>query len=261
MGRKAIFFDIDGTLWDEKFQIPDSTREAFCRLKENGHLTFICTGRTMSYIQDERLLSLGFDGIVAGCGTYVEKGKEVLFYKKIEPEVLKHTLGVLQPFHYPVVLEGREHLYVDEETFGDDPFLQVLKKSVPDKLIPISGNEGCWEASKLSIDVRGRECREILEGLSEYYDVIYHGTDFVELVPKNFSKATGIACACEKLGIAHEDTYAFGDSMNDYDMIHYVKTGIVMGNGLDEIKAIADYVTSELHEDGIYNGLRHFALF
>ena len=84
MGIKAIFFDIDGTLWDDKFQIPDSTKEAFKLLKRNGHLTFICTGRTRSYIQDERLLSLGFDGIVAGCGTYIEKDKEIIFYKKIE---------------------------------------------------------------------------------------------------------------------------------------------------------------------------------
>lgn len=260
MSQKAIFFDIDGTLWDDKFQIPDSTREALGLLKQRGHLSFICTGRTMSYIQDESLLSMGFDGIVAGCGTYIEKEKEVLFYKKIEPDILKSTLDVLQPHHYPVVLEGRKYLYVDEETFKDDPFLQVLKKSVPGNLVPITGNEMSWEASKLSIDIRGRECREVLERLSDYFDVIYHGTDFVELVPKGFSKATGIECACKKLGIAHEDTYAFGDSMNDYDMIHYVKHGIVMGNGREELKAIADYVTSDLQEDGIFNGLRHFAL-
>ena len=42
MGTKAIFFDIDGTLWDEKFQIPESTKKAFEMLKNNGHLTFIC---------------------------------------------------------------------------------------------------------------------------------------------------------------------------------------------------------------------------
>ena len=105
MGTKAIFFDIDGTLWDEKFQIPESTKKAFEMLKNNGHLTFICSGRTLSYIQDERLLALGFDGIVAGCGTYVEKAGEVLFYKRIEEEVLERTLKILKPYHYPVVLE------------------------------------------------------------------------------------------------------------------------------------------------------------
>lgn len=260
MGTKAIFFDIDGTLWDDKFQIPDSTKEAFKLLKRNGHLTFICTGRTRSYIQDQRLLSLGFDGIVAGCGTYIEKDKEIIFYKKIEPELLKRALDYLEPYRYPLVFEGKDYLYVDEEAFADDPFLKVLQSSVPEHILPIWGNEEILEASKMSIDIRGRECREVLENLSDEFDIIYHGTDFVELVPKGFSKATGIACACEKLGIAHEDTYAFGDSMNDYDMIHYVQHGIVMGNGLDEVKAIADYVTSELHRDGIYCGLQHFSL-
>ncbi|MCI8326998.1 MAG: HAD family hydrolase [Lachnospiraceae bacterium] len=260
MGRKAIFFDIDGTIWDEKFQIPESTKQAFQMLKERGHLTFLCTGRTMSYIRDEHLFALGFDGIVAGCGTYIEKDGEIIFYKKIEPEILHKTLEFLKPYHYPVILEGREYLYVDAEAFGDDSFLQVLQDTIPEQLMPLWENEKCLEVSKLSIDIRGRECREVLKQLSDDFDVIYHGMDFVELVPRDFSKATGIACACEKLGIAHEDTYAFGDSMNDYEMIHYVKNGIVMGNGLDEVKAIADYVTSGLHEDGIYNALRYYAL-
>lgn len=260
MGTKAIFFDIDGTLWDEKLQIPDSTREAFRLLHENGHLTFLCSGRTRAFIQDENLFSLGFDGIVAGCGTYIEKDGKVLFYKRIEPGLLKRTLDVLGPYRYPLVFEGRDSLFVDADTFANEPFLKFLEDSVPDHLMPITGNEGNIEASKLSIDLRGRECREVIESLSDEYDIIYHGTDFVELVPKDYSKATGIAKTCEKLQIAHEDTYAFGDSMNDYDMIHYVQNGIVMGNGLDEVKAIADYVTSELHEDGIFNGLRHYRL-
>lgn len=57
---------------------------------------------------------VGLCGIVAGCGTYVEKAGEVLFYKRIEEEVLERTLKILKPYHYPVVLEGREYLYVDE---------------------------------------------------------------------------------------------------------------------------------------------------
>lgn len=149
---------------------------------------------------------------------------------------------------------------MDEDTFADDPFLKVLQATVADRLRPITGNEHRLEASKLSIDIRGRECKGVLDQLSKDYDIIYHGTDFVELVPGNFSKATGIEKTCECLQIAHEDTYAFGDSMNDYDMIHYVQHGIVMGNGLDEVKAVADYVTSDLHKDGIYNGLHHFGL-
>lgn len=45
----------------------------------NGQLAFLCSGRTRAFIQDERLLALGFDGIVAGCGTWIEMdGKHFL---------------------------------------------------------------------------------------------------------------------------------------------------------------------------------------
>ncbi len=66
--------------YGEKISDTGKYKKAFEMLKNNGHLTFICSGRTLSYIQDERLLALGFDGIVAGCGTYVEKAGEVLFF-------------------------------------------------------------------------------------------------------------------------------------------------------------------------------------
>ena len=68
----AVFFDIDGTLWDKENRIPDSTKEAIRLLRKNGHLTFICSGRTRVFINSEELLSMGFDGILCGCGTHIE---------------------------------------------------------------------------------------------------------------------------------------------------------------------------------------------
>ena len=83
--NKAAFFDIDGTLWDEKNFIPDSTRRAIKELRENGVLTFLNSGRCRAFINNKDLLSLGFDGIVSGCGTMIELHDDVI-YKKILPE-------------------------------------------------------------------------------------------------------------------------------------------------------------------------------
>lgn len=96
--------------------------------------------------------------------------------------------------------------------------------------------------------------------MEEWYDFLVHENVVVEGVPKGFSKASGIRFVCEKLGIAHENTYAFGDSVNDVEMLKYVAHGIAMGNGTEEAKQASDYVTDDIHENGIYNACRHFSL-
>ena len=73
-----IFFDIDGTLWDEKMQIPESTIPTIRQLQKNGHKTFLCSGRSRSNINDKRLLGIGFDGIVAAGGNTAENRKPLL---------------------------------------------------------------------------------------------------------------------------------------------------------------------------------------
>ena len=92
------------------------------------------------------------------------------------------------------------------------------------------------------------------------FDCIYHNAEFIELVPKGFSKVKGIEAIIEHLGIEVEDTYAFGDSLNDIDMLKYVKYGIAMGNSSPEVLEIVNYRTDNIENDGIYNGLKQFKL-
>ena len=87
-----------------------------------------------------------------------------------------------------------------------------------------------------------------------------HDDVVLECTPKGTSKATGIDWLCKYLGIAKEDTYGIGDSINDLDMLQYVGHGIAMGNGTQVAKEAAEYVTTDIHEDGIYNALKHYRL-
>ena len=64
----------------------------------------------------------------------------------------------------------------------------------------------------------------------------------------------------EEIGIAKEDTYAFGDSANDVEMLEFVAHGIAMGNGTDVAKNAAEFITTDIHKDGIWNGLKHYGL-
>ena len=94
--RKAVFFDIDGTLWDRSNKIPESTVRAINELKAGGNPVFICSGRTRGYITDTGLLSLGFDGIVSGCGTMVEYKGEIRSYFRIERELAIRTVATVR---------------------------------------------------------------------------------------------------------------------------------------------------------------------
>ena len=57
-----------------------------------------------------------------------------------------------------------------------------------------------------------------------------------------------------------EEIMAFGDAENDIDMLEYAGIGIAMGNGDDGVKAVADFVTRDIDEDGIAYALKHFGL-
>lgn len=257
---KGIFFDIDGTLWDRERRIPKSTQTALSKLHENGIYTFICSGRAPSYITDPSLLALGFDGILAGLGTYVTFGDQELVCETIAPGQLQQTLAVLKKYHMPVVLEGKTYHYLTAADFAGDPFLEVLRSELGDHLLEIGAYEMQWEVNKFSAVIGQADYQRALEELSPWYDFLVHENSVVEGVPKGFSKASGIRAVCEHLGIEQKDTYAFGDSVNDLEMLTFVAHGIAMGNGTPEAKAAADYVTDEIHKDGIYNACKHFGL-
>ena len=259
MGKKALFFDIDGTIWDFHNRICESTVEAMKKLHDNGHLTFICSGRSRAYIRNEVLLALGFDGIISGCGTMIEYDNKQVFYKKLDDEFVRYTIDGVRKYGFRPILEGREYLYMDDEDFAGDLYGNKLKKELGSHLIPIKGQKE-YDIAKLSCAVTGNNVDKCEEEFGKYFEFILHNEHIVEMVPKGFSKGTGILKVCEMIGIDINDTYAFGDSNNDISMLKTVGHAIVMGNGTEEAKKEADYITTTVMEDGIWNACRYFNL-
>lgn len=257
--KKAVFFDIDGTLWNERMQIPQSAIEAVRALREKGSYAFLCSGRSRASICNEKLLGIGFDGMVAACGTHIEfQGKKVFEYRFAKEQV-EHVLAVLREHHMLAVLEGPQYVYVDDEDFDDDPYVIYLRKELRENIKGITGTPE-FEINKLSIDLKGNQMHEVVEALGEELEAIVHNDWLVEVVPKGYSKATGIEKMCELLKIPRENTYAFGDSANDLEMLAFAAHGIAMGNAQEKVKQAAEYVTTDIMEDGIKNGLMHYGL-
>ena len=261
MNRKAVFFDIDGPRWNRECEILPSTVEAIRKLRDNGHLAFICSGRSRANIKNEALLGIGFDGVVAACGTHVDFHKEKIFEKLLSTEQVTHILTIAKKHNMPVIFEGPEYLYTNPEDFLDDPYVIHLREEQGEDLKEIPDDPALIVANKFSAETPGIDMAALEQDLGQEFDLVVHLSDKVfEVVPKGFSKATGIEKVCEKFGLTLNDTYAFGDSENDLEMLAIVGHGVAMGNGSDNAKAAADYITTGVDEDGIYNGLKHFGL-
>lgn len=262
MGMKAVFFDIDGTLMDSDMVIPKSVYIALSKLKEQGHLAFICTGRTKVNALDPRLVEMGFDGMISGCGTMVEYRGEELLYYCIPGDAALYTVETLRECSFDMMLEGRDYLYVYEDIFDLKSQPESMQRNLEGKLASIEEYYGRWEFSKLicKTDPKKADRQTAISRLSDLYTFQSHNEWMVEMVPKQFSKGTGINTVREHLGISKEDTFCFGDSINDIEMLSAAGTGIVMGNGESAAKEAADYVTDTVSKDGIYNALKHFGL-
>ncbi len=259
--KKAVFFDIDGTLWNSHCQIMPSTIDAVRKLRENGHYAFLCSGRSRSNIRNKELLGIGFDGVIASCGTHIDFHKEVIFEVLLTETQVAHVLAVAKKHQMPVILEGPKYLYANPGDFSDDPYVIHLRKELGDDLHVIPENPAEIIVNKLSAETEGIDIEQLKLDLGPEFDIVVHtGDGVMEINPAGHSKATGIRKVCEIFGLALEDTYAFGDSANDIEMLQFVAHGVAMGDGSLEAKEAAEFITTGVDEDGIENGLKHYGL-
>lgn len=261
MDKKIVFFDIDGTIWDSSNVIPQSTIKAVNKLKEAGHLTFINTGRSRGYIRHPQLLGMGFDGIISGCGTMIEVGDSIIQNSIISEELKELTLNAIKESGAHAILEGRKHLYMDKSFFADDRYGKKLIRDMGEDIKELEDVNGESDIYKLCVDMHGdADTERFYELLKDHYQFMGHTPEIFELVPHGFDKGYGIKKVCDYTGIPIENTYAFGDSINDKEMMEAVAHPIAMGNGSEDIKKICEYITDELYSDGIYNACKYYKL-
>ena len=259
---KYVFFDIDGTLWDEKMIVPESTKLAIKKLQENGHKAFICTGRAMGNVNDPQFDEIGFDGFIAACGNHVEMDGQVLYERNMSYEDVQDIYDISRQHHLPIIYEGSKYQWLDREGFEGDAYIEYIIENLADvaKFLDECDLKEI-EANKFSALVNENTDYDAVEkSLENRFDFMNHGDGIIEAVPKGTSKATGIAWLCEHLNVAKGDTYALGDSINDLEMLGFVGHSIAMGNASQMAKDAAEYVTSHIHEDGVLKALKHYKL-
>ncbi|WP_141431339.1 Cof-type HAD-IIB family hydrolase [Bacillus sp. 03113] len=254
--KKIVFFDIDGTLLDHEKKIPAKTKEAIKQLKENGVFVAIATGRSPFMFKSLRE-ELDIDSYVSFNGQYVVFENEVIYKNPLHEDdvelFLQHSYR-----------NDHSMLFMNENT---------MKASVT-KSIKMKESMGSLKFPHPEKDLQFYKENKIYqcivfcnEGEEEQYIAVYSQFKFirwhtygVDILPAGGSKAEGIHKLIDRLGFKIEDVYAFGDALNDIEMLQAVGTGVAMGNATEEVKKFADIVTNDVDQDGIWNGLKKCGL-
>ncbi len=257
MNRKIVFFDIDGTIYRPHTGITQKTKQAIKALTENGHYAFLATGRPYCMVTKE-FLDLDITGVNAACGTYITCNDNTLLNYEISSEALNETISAFEKHNVDALFEGSKGAYYNGnlksifiEKSGETGFFDLKPWQDFSKL----------NINKMSIQIYNRdEFAKVLPVMNKYYDIIDRKSNLIEAVPKGYSKASGIKYLIEKLNVLWENTYAFGDSENDLDMMKYVKNSIAMGNSVSDVINVSRYMTETIEKDGVYNGLKVLGL-
>lgn len=266
MDKKLIFLDIDGTLTEGGSNTPPaSARKAVKEAREKGHLVYICTGRNYAMLRP--LLEYGFDGVVGSAGGYILCGDQVIYDCPMTRKQQDLALAVLRKNGVFCTVEGRDGSYTDEgfkkflaEKAGKEGNSELLRwrEHIEESLNirPMEEYDGEPLYKIVLMCENNEQLREPRNMLGEEFhfciqDVDEQGIINGELINRKFDKGRGILRVCRHLGMDVKDTIAFGDSMNDVEMIETAGLGICMENGSETLKKLADEVCPAVTEDGL----------
>jgi Cof subfamily protein (haloacid dehalogenase superfamily) len=272
MNTKYIFLDIDGTLLSHTYGVSKSSIDAINQLHNNGHKVFISTGRSKSYV-DDYIRRLPFDGFIYGAGAHVVVDDETLFVNTIPRDEVEKLLEFFSANNISYILEGANYSFHEDSALKffrertmlqstDTPYLSLHKVADERILSIVSYADMREEINKISIFAKNNEDLELIKANydTSYNVITYPTTSSCEIIGNGINKASGIKHVMAHLGGDLKDCFAFGDSMNDYEMIRECGIGVAMGNADPKVKEVANFVSEDVDHDGIAYALTHFGL-
>lgn len=256
--KKLLLLDIDGTLLDTKKNLPPSTKMALEQARANGHDLAIATGRA-PFMFGKLAAELGIDSFVSFNGQYVVHKGQPIHRGAIKKELLKEVSRFAESHDHPMVFMDEARMV---SNIGYHPHIKESITSLkldfthPPEEQDFYLNQSVYQA---------------LVFCSHEEEAVYHESfpdlDFVrwhrvscDILPQGGSKAGGIKELIAATGHALEDTIAFGDGLNDVQMMELAGYSVVMGNGHTAVKEKADYITDHVDESGLAKAFKHLGL-
>ncbi|MFT3877839.1 MAG: Cof-type HAD-IIB family hydrolase [Propioniciclava sp.] len=274
---RIIFLDVDGTVVDYSNQLPDSAVAAIQAARRAGHLVYLTTGRSKAEMYEE-LWEIGIDGMIGGNGSYVEHRGEVVMHQTLTLDECRAIVDWLHARGLEFYLEANSGLYGSEH----------FKTAALPAMRAYSAGKGAPNSDTITVeeifpemihgaDLYRDDINKISFLLGDYQDHLDSKEAFPQLKAgtwggrgshalfgdlgvANIDKAHAVDVLLAHLGADRADTVAMGDATVDIPMLECCAVGVAMGNSSDDMLAIADYVTADVNDDGLYQAFDHLGL-
>lgn len=252
--QALAFFDLDGTLLNEKSEITPEIYGAINKLKENNVLPVIATGRTI--IEIEHIMAdSGIDSAIAMNGQFIQVEGQKVYSNDFSIEECKRLYEhVLQNGH-ELSLYNDQHIWCSNQTETMKNAYKLIHTNAP-KVEPLFTNSRVINMMLI-----------LSEDGDEYYynhfpefTFYRNGPYSIDTVQKGISKGSAVKELMRCLSLSETPTFAFGDGLNDLALFDACQNRIAMGNAKPELKERSTYITSNNTDGGIVKALSYFNL-
>ncbi|MBQ8835902.1 MAG: HAD family phosphatase [Clostridia bacterium] len=243
MEKHLVFFDVDGTLMHHHDTVYECDVAALKKLKAAGHEIFLNTGRSRSILPKDLLKKVKFDGFVCG-SSYVEYHGKVLHRECVDDETLRGFCRYAKDNGIKLLLEGEAQSYgVNQGCFH--PCVDITE-ALEDCLI----DPGFMRVTKLTAD------RDIPKRVYDRFPRIrcINFGGYSEQIVAGYDKAYGMKLLCDKLGVPYKNTAAFGDSVNDIEMLKFAGKSVIMKQAAEKLDEFATF-RATVDEGGVCEGI------
>ncbi|MEI5889006.1 Cof-type HAD-IIB family hydrolase [Bacillus cereus] len=255
---KVVFFDVDGTLLSEiDRSMHESTKEAVRRLIDKGIHVVVTTGRPYSLCSQFK--ELGINTFISANGAHIKCEDEVIHKSVLSSEIV-HDISNFAELHGHSVSYFTEEFAMNGIASDNERVIQALNETLNLAKYPEKSRDLSEEVYCLCLYGDEIEAQKFLERYPMLTFERFHSYVINVLEDSKVSKLTAIQKVLDHLNICKSEAVAFGDGRNDIEMLQYVGLGIAMGNGGEELKTKADFVTKKSSEDGISFALKKFSM-
>lgn len=263
---KMIALDLDNTLLDSNKNISERNTSALRKLHEQGIKVVLCTGRPINaiwqYIEQLGLTNPG-DFTINFNGWLVVNNitKKPLFSMGLKPADVQLVFNFAHEHHYPLDVLDSDRVYEIMDmprSIYKGTVKHIEFKDAKFADFPMQGHPYAKMVMAIPAERLSKIIPTVPEDIHRQLNVVQSQPHILEYLPKGVDKSVGLKHLLDHLDMGFSNLMSFGDADNDLGMIKAAADGVVMANGLPQVKQVADHITSSNDDDGVAKYLEQY---